>query len=825
VVRYDEQDATISYLPGKANLATILKRYDDTPFTVSQSSPVTSIVRAEGLTLKGWTERLKVETPALPKKGADKGADKKVAATPSPPSIRLIVELTSEKSRKITTPGLSLKDASAAGVALEGDFADAPAGPDTGPLTSRQVVLLHETVQRRAGETLVPLAFKTETTDADNKQPRTIEGTLEVVLQTPRKKPAPTTLASRTGVALVGGTLEVTLGHLCDQRGCVAHLHAALGEVPGLAGVRPHPDPKTPRAILYLRADQPVDLWGLRSRLRDQGIELTGIRSRGGSGDRLRVELPSWKAEQGSEEAEQCLVCRDRTAELLETLKWADSVQVVGGGINIAADPKADGPLELATLLNLLARDGTAPLHAWLLPRGVAMPKASAPLVTRPAGKPVVGGSSSHPLIEFEFAHTSSIGTDVQSLLSGHKWASRTSVDLDKTTIARLGIADRKYANIKPLLNEFRNSGRIPQQVRLRGFGDIRIQIEFAHVCGDVVYSKPPKPKKKKKKKAGKKKAGKDAKEDVKKDLKKDAKPSKKSAAKKPFVPKPLRPAADSNGRKAIEAAVARVSWVKSGAFRDYHTKPTFNGPRKLWLAFEANGDDVVRLDELLSELRKAGFPPKSVVVSRRFSGLPFGKPMPGNLELKDTSGKPVRLETLKQKDRPLAIAFLNLTSGRKKDYKADPKYFTALAKTIETYGDRVDFVAVTGNKKDSFEELVKFWKKTDARKVRLFDDAEGRLRAALNVQSAPAPHLFVFDAQGKLRYAGDAHDEWEKEKPETDFLGQALELVFQGKYLTNGAVFYNKSLCNCSHPKCKCPKCGCGSSCRCGVGNCGVGF
>ena len=818
MVRYDEKDATISYLPGKANLAALLKRYDDTPFTVTQSSPITSIVRAKGLTLKGWTERLKVETPAQPAKGAAK----KAAATPNPPSIRLVVELTSEKSRRVTTPGLSLKDASAAGVAPEGDFANAAAPQDSGPLTTRHVVLLRETVERRAGETMVMVAFKTETTDGDDKQPRTIEGTLEVVLQTPKKKAPPTTLASNTGVALVGGSLELTLGHLCDQQGCVAHLHAALGQVPGLAGVRPHPDPKTPRAIVYLRADQPLDLWGLRSRLRDQGIEVTRITSRARSGDRLRVELPRWKAEKGSEEAEQCLACRDRTAELLKTLKWANSVQVVGGGINIAPDPKAAGGLELAGLLELLARDGTAPLHAWLLPEGVAMPKAAAALVTRPAGKPVVGGSSSHPLIEFEFAHTSAIGTDVQSLLSGHKWASRTSVDLDKTTIARLRIADRKYANIKPLLNEFRNSGRIPQQVRLRGFGDIRIQIEFAHVCGDVEYSKPPKPKKKKKKK---KKAGKDAKKDPKMDDKKDAKQPKKPAAKKPFVPKPVRPAADSNGRKAIEAAVARVSWVKSGAFRDYHTKPTFNGPKKLWLAFEATGDDVIRLDELVSELRKAGFPPKSVVVSRRFSGLPFGKPMPGNLELTDTKGKSHRLESLTKKNRPLAIAFVNLTSGRKKDYKADPKYFKALAKTFETYGDRVDFVAIVGNKKDSFEELAKFWKKTDARKVRLFDDAEGRLRAALNVQSAPAPHVFVFDGDGKLRYAGEAHDQWQKKKPETDYLGQALELVFQGKYLTNGAVFYNKSLCNCSHPKCKCPKCGCGSSCRCGVGNCGVGF
>ena len=133
------------------------------------------------------------------------------------------------------------------------------------------------------------------------------------------------------------------------------------------------------------------------------------------------------------------------------------------------------------------------------------MPKAAPARVIRPRADPIVGGSSSHPLVEFEFAHNSGIGTDVQTLLNGHKWASRTSVDFDKTTVARLGIGDRRYANIKPLLNEFRNSGRIPQQVRLREFGDIRIQVEFAHICGDVVYSKPPK--KKSKKKTGGKKA------------------------------------------------------------------------------------------------------------------------------------------------------------------------------------------------------------------------------------------------------------------------------------------------------------------------------
>jgi len=93
-------------------------------------------------------------------------------------------------------------------------------------------------------------------------------------------------------------------------------------------------------------------------------------------------------------------------------------------------------------------------------------------------------------------------------------------------------------------------------------------------------------------------------------------------------------------------------------------------------------------------------------------------------------------------------------------------------------------------------------------------------------VQITPAPHIFVFDAEGKLRYAGDAHDNWESpDKPQDDYLAKALDLVLVGKYLANGAVFYNKSVCNCSHPMCKCPKCGCGSTCRCAVKHCGVGF
>ena len=272
MVRYDEQDATVSYLPGKATLAKILERYNDTPFTVSRAEPVVSITRAKGLTLRAWTERLKAEkAPDQAKPDAKTDAAKK-----SPPSIRLVVELSTEKSRRVKTPGLSLADAAAAGLALEGDFVDAASEKHAKSGTRRQVLLLRESVKRRPGETMVPVTFKSQTVDGDRKQERTVEGTFDVVLLTPDAKPARPSLAT-AGVALVGGTLELSLGHLCDQRGCVGHLHNALGRVPGLAGVRPHPDPKQPRATVFLRAGQPIDLWGLRSRLRDQGVEVTGI--------------------------------------------------------------------------------------------------------------------------------------------------------------------------------------------------------------------------------------------------------------------------------------------------------------------------------------------------------------------------------------------------------------------------------------------------------------------------------------------------------------------------------------------------------------------
>ena len=70
--------------------------------------------------------------------------------------------------------------------------------------------------------------------------------------------------------------------------------------------------------------------------------------------------------------------------------------------------------------------------------------------------------------------------------------------------------------------------------------------------------------------------------------------------------------------------------------FFDYHSKLEFRGgPQKVMIAFQPKDDDVVRLDDMIDALRSAGFPPRSVMVSRRFSGIPFTQPLPGELLLR----------------------------------------------------------------------------------------------------------------------------------------------------------------------------------------------
>jgi hypothetical protein len=749
--------------------------------------------------LRGWTERSK---PAGEKSGAVDDA----------PPIQLILEFVAEgTARSGSEPRLSLADPPAGGLGLLEDFtkADVKGG---GSVTSRFVAKLHETVALTPGETIVPVNFEFSDTgngDSGTGEAGKAEGrkapanNLAVVLRTP-KKAATSADPDTPGVFLIGGTLELRLGHLCDQTGCVHHFHQSLRNISGLGAVNPHPGLKEPRATVYLRAGQPVDVWGLRKDLREQSVEVAGIVPRDLTGFRLRVELPRWRLGKGTDsEVQQCMTCRERVTDILENLKWATDIVVAAGGINFCPE-KLD--VDLVTLLDAMTDRGAAPSAVWLVPAGVPMPKAAPPLDVHAHADPKVAGSLAHPRIEFDLNHTCEVGSHVTSLLHQQKWASETRFEAGDLALARASIADRKYASLSPLFSDLLSAGHSPRPIRLRDFGDIRIQLEFAHICGDVIYSKPPKPKKKKKG-----------------EEQKDEKP------KKPFVPKPVKMADSSNGVKAIKAAIESVGWVKEGLFYEYHTKFEFRGgPRKITFALQASGEDVVRLDELIDALRAAGVPPKSVVVSRRFAGIPFAKPLPGDLKVTDRDGKKQTLAAFKKPARPLAVAFVYLKTKSRKygKYEADPKLFARLGETIEQYKDRVDFVAISSNKEDEFSDVTAFWEKTGLEIPLLHDESGETARAVFNAQIAPPPHLFVFDAEGLLRYGGDAHSHWEKpDEKHEDYLSKALDLVIAGKYLDNGAVFYNSRLCNCSHPACKCPKCGCGSTCRCGIKHCGVGF
>lgn len=576
---------------------------------------------------------------------------------------------------------------------------------------------------------------------------------------------------------------ELRLGHLCDHGRCVEHFREALGKIAHLGNVDARPSLEEPAASVEFPANQAIDVWSLREKLRDQGVEVSQLTPRRLNDVQLRVDLPRW---------------RQAAVTAVESVEWAEGVSGADGAIHVNG---ARGEVELIALLDALTDIGAAPAAVWLIPSGAAEPKANEQLPAATAAEPKTGGSKVHPIVEFDLVPASKAEFGLTAMLNQPDWSSLTHVVPGETTIASASIGDRKYAKLTPVLDQLQKTGHTPTGIRLREFGDIRIDLGFAHICGEVVMSKPPKPKK-----------GEEPKKDA-----------------KPFVPKPMRPADSSNGFQAIKAAVSSVDWIENGIFHQYHTKFEFRGPNQVRVGFQASGEDVVRLDELIDAVREAGFPPTTVTVSRLHPGLPFAKPLPPLLKLTDREGNQQALASLKQADRPLAFAFVSLNCERSKykDYKPDPKFYEPLGNTIELYQDRVDVIAISASPKDEFTDVVEFWDRTGL-SIPIMRDAQGAVHKVLNAQTTPAPHLFVFDGDGLFRYAGDPHNNWEKpDQEQDDYFAKALDRVLAGQYEANGAVFYTSKPCDCSAPTCSCPKCRCGSSCRCGANpkHCGVGF
>ena len=413
--------------------------------------------------------------------------------------------------------------------------------------------------------------------------------------------------------------------------------------------------------------------------------------------------------------------------------------------------------------------------------RGKRIAKPAAfPTGANPADKvrPKCGGTDNDPLIQLELPPLAPDG-GAEALLAALNqlpWASRTAVlprypgvvakaRRHPRATAVVALGERQWADIVDLVNRLREAGFTVSAVHLSQFGTVRIRTRFR-------------------------------------------------------LDKPTKEA-----RQSIEAAYRKVPWLVDAKFTAAGTRPDFNLAKNAEVRAEfLLGDrQGIELGTLLEGLRAAGFPPKAMRVARMFAGVPFGFGLPGDVKLTNSAGAKLCSGQLQKSGRPLVLVFFSLTGRYKqgkeeKAYQAEPAHFARLREVARQYADRADFAAISSPKGDSPADVAALWQKA-ALPFPVYRDPEQKLATALSAGLAhPPPHIFILDAAGKLRYAGEFADGWvEPAKIKRVYLVEALERVLARQYAENGAVFNHSPPCSCSAPACKCPKCGCGGPCRCG--------
>jgi hypothetical protein len=392
--------------------------------------------------------------------------------------------------------------------------------------------------------------------------------------------------------------------------------------------------------------------------------------------------------------------------------------------------------------------------------------------------QPKTGGTENDPLIQLELGGLD--GDDraevLLACLNQFPWASRTAVlprhpgavakdRLHPGAKAVVAVGERQWADVVDLANRIRKAGFTVSAVRLSHFGTVRIRTQLSA-----------------------------------------AKPTKED-------------------RQSIEAVYRKVPWLADARFTAAGTRPDFSLAKnaEVRAEFLLGDSQVLELGSLLDGLTRAGFPPKAMRVARMFAGVPFGFPIPGDVELVDASGARRFSRQLRKPGRPLVLIFFPLTGKYKqgkeeKAYRAEPRHFARLKEVATRFADRADFAAISSPKGDSPADIAALWQKT-ALPFPVYRDPEQKLATALSAGLAPPPpHVFILDAGGKLRYVSEFADGWvEPEKIKRVYLVEALERVLAKQYAANGAAFNNSPPCSCSFPGCNCPKCGCGGPCRCG--------
>jgi peroxiredoxin len=396
----------------------------------------------------------------------------------------------------------------------------------------------------------------------------------------------------------------------------------------------------------------------------------------------------------------------------------------------------------------------------------------------RATPRPKTGGTDNDPLIQLEVQ-----GLDgdqraeaLLACLNRFPWASRTAVlprypgavareRLLPRAAAVLAVGERQWADLSDLAYRLRQAGFTVSAVHLTRFGSVRVRAQFG----------------------------------------------------------PDQPADED--RRSIEAVYRRAPWLADARFTAAGTRPDFRLARnaEVRAEFLLGDSQVIELGGLLDGLCRAGVPPRSLRVARMFAGVPFGFPIPGDVELIDADGAKRLSGSLHKPGRPLVLVFFPLKGTYKqgKDqqtYEAQPAHFARLNEMARQDASRADFVAVSSRNDDDFAAVRAFWRKADM-SFPVLHDPEQKLATALSAGTAnPPPHVFIVDTDGRLRYAGEFADGWvEPARIKRVYLAEALDRVLARNFADNGAAFYNSAPCACSSPACKCPKCGCGGPCRCG--------
>jgi hypothetical protein len=409
---------------------------------------------------------------------------------------------------------------------------------------------------------------------------------------------------------------------------------------------------------------------------------------------------------------------------------------------------------------------------------------------------PKTGGTENDPLIQLELPPLAADG-GAEALLAALNqlpWASRTAVlpqcpgnvakgRLHPRATAVVAVGERHWADLVDLVRRVREAGYVVAAIHLTEFGTLRIHAQFGPLKGATIEVTE-----------GKKK---------------------RTVLAPGSVP-----------RQAVEVAFSKARWLADASYTAADTKPDYrlspDGP-EVRAGLHLRPGQAIEMTALLDALSGVGLPPLSLRVARMAAGVAFGAPIPGDVMLIDGRGTKRPSGTLHKPGRPLVLVFFALRGKYKqgKDeqtYEAKPAHVARLNEVAARFAGRADFVAISSRKDDAFAEVCALWQKTDM-SFPVLHDPEQKLATALSAGIGQLPpHIFILDADGRLRYAGELADGWiDPAKIKRTYVVEALERVLAKNYAANGAVFYNSAPCDCSAPTCHCPKCGCGGPCRCG--------